>query len=79
MTVAPGLTADMSITAEHREPIRFLVFSGSLRAQSLNTKLAHLAAKLIIAHGGQVDSASMSDFDGPSLNQDIEAESTFPP
>ena len=66
-------------TAEHREPVRFLVFSGSLRAQSLNTKLARLAARLIDNHGGVVDTASMSDFDGPSLNQDIEATSGLPP
>ena len=67
------------VSVGHREPVRFLVFSGSLRAQSLNTKLAHLAARVIEDHGGIVDAASMADFDGPSLNQDIEATSGLPP
>jgi NAD(P)H-dependent FMN reductase len=34
-----------------REPIRFLVFSASLRRDSLNTKLAGLAAAAIEANG----------------------------
>jgi NAD(P)H-dependent FMN reductase len=59
--------------------VRFLVFSGSLRAESFNTRLAHLAATLIAGHGGVVDAASMADFDGPSLNQDLEAKSGLPP
>jgi hypothetical protein len=31
-----------------REPVRFLVFSASLRRDSLNTKLAGLAAAVIV-------------------------------
>ena len=38
-----------------REPVRFLVFSASLRRDSLNTKLADLAAAAIEANGGDVD------------------------
>jgi len=40
-----------------REPISFLVFSASLRAGSLNTTLAKLAASSIEKLGGTVDSA----------------------
>jgi chromate reductase len=62
----------------HREPVRFLVFSASLRRGSLNTQLAALAAKTICAHGGEVDLASMADFDCSSYNQDVQAGQGFP-
>ena len=78
MAEATVQSGGRSIAVEHREPVRFLVFSGSLRAQSFNTKLAQLAARLIAAHGGVVDAASMADFDGPSFNQDVEAKTGLP-
>jgi len=62
----------------HREAISFLIFSASLRKDSLNTRLAKLAAKIIEKNGGKVDFASFSDFDGPSYNQDEEAISSLP-
>ena len=55
-----------------RQPVRFLVFSGSLRAGSLNTRLALLAADVIEQNGGVVDRASMRDFDCPSFDGDVE-------
>jgi chromate reductase, NAD(P)H dehydrogenase (quinone) len=61
-----------------REPVRFLVFSASLRAASLNTRLARLAARVIERHGGAVDYTVMSEFDGPSYNQDIQDASGIP-
>jgi chromate reductase, NAD(P)H dehydrogenase (quinone) len=62
-----------------REPIRFLVFSASLRRDSLNSKLAGLAAAAIQSNGGDVDVASMRDFDAPSYDQDVQNEQGFPP
>jgi hypothetical protein len=61
-----------------RAPIRILVFSASLRTGSLNTKLANLAAKCIEHNGGQVDLASMSEFDAPSYNQDLQGMGDWP-
>jgi len=61
-----------------REPIRFLVFSASLRRESLNSKLAGLAAAAIATNGGDVDVASMRDFDAPSYDQDVQNEQGFP-
>lgn len=61
-----------------REPVRFLVFAASLRAGSLNGRLAQLAARIIEQHGGAVDLASMREFDTPSYDQDMEHEEGFP-
>jgi chromate reductase len=62
-----------------REPVRFLVFSASLRAGSLNSRLARLAAATIEANGGTVDSTSMPDFDTPSYDADAQDRDGFPP
>jgi len=62
----------------HRGQLRFLVFSASLRSDSLNTDLATLAALTIRAKGADVDLASMADFDCPSYNQDVQLGRGFP-
>ena len=58
--------------------VSFLVLSGSARADSLNTKLARLAAETITANGGRVDFATMNDFDMPHYNGDHEDDSGIP-
>src|ERR1041385_611659 len=55
-------------------PLRYLLFSASLRAGSLNTRLAGLAQVAIETHGGTVDPAAMADFDCPSYSQDAQAK-----
>ena len=73
-------TLPESLTANpRREPVQFLVFSASLRADSLNTCLARLAASTIEQHGGTVDLASMTDFDAPSYDQENQDADGFPP
>ena len=62
----------------HDQPMRILVFSASLRVDSLNTKLARLAVKAIEKNGGKADLASMSEFDCPSYNQDQESKGIIP-
>lgn len=62
----------------HNEPLRFLVFSASLRNDSLNTRLAKLAALAIEKNGGKADFANMSEFDCPSFNQDLELKDIHP-
>lgn len=64
--------------AKHEEPIRFLVFSASLRDDSLNTRLAQLAAQVIEGKRGKVDFANMREFDAPSYNQDQESDNGHP-
>jgi chromate reductase, NAD(P)H dehydrogenase (quinone) len=60
-------------------PVRLLVFSASLRAESFNTRLALLARAVIERHGAIVDFATMREFDGPSYDQDLEARDGIPP
>ncbi len=60
-------------------PDRYLVFSGSLRADSLNTRLARLAARVIEARGGEVDLGSIREFDAPSFDADVERDGAMPP
>ena len=65
---------------DHQQtPLRFLVFSASLRKDSLNTHLAKLAATIIEKNGGTVDFANISEFDCPSFNQDLESNNIHPP
>ncbi len=61
-----------------REPVRFLVFSASLRKASYNTRLAHNAARVIEANGGVVDLADMHTFSCPPLDQDMEEAQGIP-
>jgi chromate reductase, NAD(P)H dehydrogenase (quinone) len=61
-----------------QEPLKFLIFSASLRKNSLNTKLANLAAKIIQKNGGITDLADMSEFDNPSYNNDVEDSNGIP-
>ena len=63
----------------HRESVRVLLFSASLRAESLNARLALLARALLERHGAVVDYATMRDFDGPSYDQDVESRDGLPP
>jgi len=54
--------------------VKVLVFGASLRQQSVNVRLAELAASFMEAKGAVVDRAAMSEFDCPSYNQDEESQ-----
>lgn len=60
------------------EPLRILLFSGSLRKDSLNRQLVKLAAHAVEKNGGIADFAEMSEFECPSYNQDLESEDYHP-
>jgi hypothetical protein len=62
-----------------RRHLRVLVFGASLRRESLNQRLATLAARIIEAQGAQVEHASLSEFDSPSYDRDDEVESGVAP
>ena len=61
---------------EHK--LRVLVFSASLRKDSMNATLAHLAARHAARVGATVDVASMREFDAPSFDPDTEADGEIP-
>lgn len=74
MSGSPG----RQLSDKLHEPVRFLVFSASLRDASLNSRLANLAARVIERHGAKADVAAMSEFDVPSYNQDLQDSEGFP-
>jgi NAD(P)H-dependent FMN reductase len=55
---------------------RILAFAGSLRADSLNKKLARVAAAGAQAAGGEVTYVDLRDFPMPIFDADLEAEGT---
>jgi chromate reductase, NAD(P)H dehydrogenase (quinone) len=59
--------------------VRVLLFSASLRADSVNSRLARLARSAMEGAGAIVDWATMAEFDGPSYNQDVETGPGIPP
>jgi chromate reductase, NAD(P)H dehydrogenase (quinone) len=61
-----------------RSPIRIFVFAASLRAESLNARLAALAAETVEENGGAADLASMREFDVPLYDADLEAAEGIP-
>jgi len=69
---------DQTVEGPTREPVSFLVFSASLRRESLNTQLASLAARAIETNGGVADLGSMAEIDCPSYNADVQDGSGFP-
>jgi NAD(P)H-dependent FMN reductase len=67
-----------AMATEARQPVRLLVFAASLRAESINARLAALAAEAITANGAEVDLATMSEFVGPAYDQDVQTTDGFP-
>ncbi len=62
-----------------RDPLRFLIFSASLRTDSLNTRLARLVVRTVEKRRAIADFAEMKEFDCPSFNHDMELEKMIPP
>jgi chromate reductase, NAD(P)H dehydrogenase (quinone) len=54
--------------------LKILVFAASLRTDSLNRKLAGVAARVARESGATVDLASMREFDVPLYDGDLEAK-----
>ena len=65
-------------TSASQPTLKVLVFAASLRTESLNRKLAALAARVAAENGATVDLASMRDFDVPSYDGDIDATEGIP-
>ena len=65
-------------TPGSKPQLKVLVLGASLRAESLNRKLAALAARMAEQHGATVDQASMRDFDVPLYDGDAEKAQGIP-
>lgn len=66
------------VNDDGRESLEVLVFSASLRAESINSRLASLAVTVFERLGASVAFASMSEFDAPSYDGDVEAVHGLP-
>src|SRR5436190_341907 len=66
------------MTSGSNPTLKVLVFGASLRADSLNRKLAALAAQVAQQNGATVDHASMHEFDVPNYDGDVEKERGIP-
>lgn len=67
------------MTNERRCSVRFLVFGASMREGSMNDRLASLAATVAAEKGGSVERATMTDFECPPYDQDVELATGLPP
>jgi NAD(P)H-dependent FMN reductase len=67
----------MSPSVPH-DKLKVLVFAASLRAESLNRKLAEAVARGAERTGAAVDLASMRDFDVPLYDEDLERDEGVP-
>ena len=72
------MAADEIKGRKYEEPMRFLVVEGSARSGSMNAMLAQLAAEEISRRGAIASLKSISEFDCPSYNQDVEDTSGIP-
>lgn len=59
-------------------PVNVLVMSASMRAASLNTRLAALAARSLTVLGAEVDVIGLADVDCPTYDGDTEAATGIP-
>jgi len=64
--------------SNERCAVRFLVLTGSFREQSYNDRLATLAATTVGRSFGEVDRASIADFEVPPFDHDLELDSGIP-
>jgi NAD(P)H-dependent FMN reductase len=62
----------------NRAEIKVLVFDASLRRDSHNRRLAQLVARFAQDTGATVELGTLADFDCPSYDYDVEADSGMP-
>jgi chromate reductase, NAD(P)H dehydrogenase (quinone) len=78
MSWLPGLEGTNLVDPGSGTKLKVLVFAASLRADSLNRKLAALAARVAEQNGATVVHTSMRDFDVPSFDGDVENAKGMP-
>ena len=63
---------------DRRQQVSVLVFAASLSEDSINSKLARIAARALELQGATIDYATMREFDTPSYDQDVEDSDGIP-
>jgi NAD(P)H-dependent FMN reductase len=66
------------MATQQRCSVRLLVFGASMREGSMNDRLASLAAAVADEKGASVDRATMSEFDCPAYDTDVELSKGIP-
>jgi chromate reductase len=66
------------MATERRCSVRLLVFSASLREGSMNESLASLAASVAAEKGATVERGTMSEFECPPYDMDVEVSTGLP-
>jgi chromate reductase, NAD(P)H dehydrogenase (quinone) len=66
------------MTVAQRSEVRILVFAASLRTESLNARLAALAAECVRSNGGTAELASIREWGVPLFDGDLEATEGIP-
>ena len=64
---------------EVKTKLRVMVLGASLRKESLNVRLAALAAQTVRARGADVHEPRMAELDCPAYDQDVETTTGIPP
>jgi len=75
---AAGKSRETTMRNETQCSVNLLVFGASLSSASLNSRLAELAATTVESKGGTVTRATMSEFDCPSYDLDVEQDAGVP-
>lgn len=78
MSTRPGSTEERAADCEVKAQLKILVLGAARRKDSLNARLARLAAQVATSQGASVRLAEMAEFDCPSYDQDVEVASGIP-
>jgi NAD(P)H-dependent FMN reductase len=66
------------MATEKRCSVKLLVFGASMRDGSMNDRLASLAAEVVAEKGGAVERGTMSEFNCPPYDMDVELSKGIP-
>ena len=79
MSTRPATPEERAEDCEVRTKLRVMVLGASLRKDSLNVRLATLAAQTVRARGAEVHQPRMAELDCPAYDQDVETTTGIPP
>jgi chromate reductase, NAD(P)H dehydrogenase (quinone) len=78
MTSRPATPEERAEECEVRTKLHVMVVGASMRKESLNVRLATLAAQTVRARGAEAHQPRMAELDCPAYNQDVETTTGIP-